>query len=72
LNQDHIKFSHQFGSIRSGGLVAEVKKLHDVAFQLGLEEVKEMTRGKYLNILTRRHQSLRLYGVFEGYCKWGN
>ncbi|GFG32756.1 hypothetical protein Cfor_12902, partial [Coptotermes formosanus] len=45
----------EFCSFTSSGLIAEVKKLHDVAYQLGLEEAKEMTR-KYLNILTRRHR----------------
>jgi len=46
----------EFGSLTASGLIAEVKKLHDVAYQLGLEEAKEMTRGKYLNILTRRRR----------------
>lgn len=36
------------------GLIAEVKKLHDLAYQLGQEEAKEMTRGRYLNIFTNR------------------
>lgn len=31
------------------GLTSEVKKLRDTAYQLGLEEAKETTRGKYLN-----------------------
>jgi len=35
-------------------LIAEVKQLQNLAYQLGLEEAKEMTRGKYLNILTRK------------------
>jgi hypothetical protein len=46
----------EFGSLTASSLIAEVKKLHDVAYQLGLEEAKEMTRGKYLNILTRRRR----------------
>ena len=46
----------EFGSLTATGLIAEVKRLHDVAYQLGLEEAKEMTRGKYLNILTRRRR----------------
>ncbi|KAL1138748.1 hypothetical protein AAG570_008810 [Ranatra chinensis] len=32
-------------------LINEVKKLHDMAYRLGLEEAKEMTRGRFLNIL---------------------
>jgi len=35
-------------------LIVEVKQLQNLAYQLGLEEAKEMTRGKYLNILTRK------------------
>ena len=34
-------------------IIEEVKKLQTVAYQLGVEEAKEMTRGKYLNILTQ-------------------
>lgn len=34
-------------------LIAKVKELHDIAYQLGVEEAKEMTRGKYLNIFSR-------------------
>jgi len=34
-------------------LVTEVKKLYDAAYQLGCEESKEMTRGKYLKVLTK-------------------
>lgn len=37
-------------------LIAEVKKLHDLAYQLGLEEAKEMTRGKYLNIFKNKEK----------------
>ena len=35
--------------------VFQVKKLQNLAYQLGQEESKEMTRGKYLNILRRRN-----------------
>ena len=31
-------------------IVKELKKLHDQAYQLGVQEAKEMSRGKYLNI----------------------
>lgn len=39
------------------GLVAEVKKLYDTAYQLGCEESKEMTRGKYLKVLLKKSSS---------------
>ncbi|KAK9512381.1 hypothetical protein O3M35_000825 [Rhynocoris fuscipes] len=49
--EDHklLKF---YGSLPKEALIQELKKLHDQAYKLGLEESKEMTRGKYLNILT--------------------
>lgn len=31
-------------------IVAELKGLHDQAYKLGIQEAKEMTRGKYLNV----------------------
>ena len=37
-------------------MVDVVKQLQNVAYLLGLEEAKEMRRGKYLNILVRRRQ----------------
>lgn len=39
-------------------LIGEVKQLQNLAYQLGLEEAKEMTRGKYLNILSSRKKTL--------------
>ena len=47
----------QLGSLPVPQLIAEVKKLQNIAYQLGQEENKEMTRGKYLNILRKRHKT---------------
>ncbi|XP_032685710.1 protein lin-52 homolog isoform X2 [Odontomachus brunneus] len=44
----------QLGNLSMTGLISEVKRLHDLAYQLGLEEAKEMTRGKYLNIFKQK------------------
>ena len=50
--------------------LSQVKRLQNIAYQLGQEETKEMTRGKYLNILrcidflertSRFFMSLELY-----------
>jgi protein lin-52 len=50
-----ILFLHQdFSTLTLSALIVEVRKLYDKAYQLGLDETKEMTRGKYLNILNRR------------------
>lgn len=43
----------EYASLSTSGLIAKVKELHDVAYQLGVEESKEMTRGKYLNLFKR-------------------
>lgn len=32
-------------------LIQEVKKLYDAAYQLGMDESREMTRGMYLKVL---------------------
>ena len=47
-------FFLEFSKYSASELIAEVKQLQNLAYQLGLEEAKEMTRGKYLNILTRK------------------
>lgn len=54
LTADDMNQLHQLGLLSVTGLIAEVKKLHDMAYQLGLEEAKEMTRGKYLNIFKQK------------------
>ncbi|XP_076061816.1 protein lin-52 homolog [Oratosquilla oratoria] len=37
-------------------IIDEVKRLQNIAYQLGLEEAKEMTRGKYLHILNNNRK----------------
>jgi len=37
-------------------VITEVRRIQDLAYDLGMEEAKEMTRGKYLNILQRRQR----------------
>lgn len=49
-------YNHYFpelASLTTSGLISKVKELHDIAYQLGVEEAKEMTRGKYLNIFNK-------------------
>lgn len=43
----------ELGALSPTGLIAEIKKLYDQAYQLGVQEAKEMTRGKYLNIFEK-------------------
>ena len=53
LTQDDLATIHQLGNLPVFSLLEEVKRLQNIAYQLGLEERKEMTRGKYLNILRK-------------------
>ncbi|XP_011496391.1 PREDICTED: protein lin-52 homolog [Ceratosolen solmsi marchali] len=54
LTTDDMNQLYQLGHLSMNELITEVKKLHDTAYQLGLEEAKEMTRGKYLNIFKQK------------------
>ena len=54
LTGDDTTQLYQIGNLSVNELVLEVKKLHDTAYKLGLEEAKEMTRGKYLNIFNQK------------------
>jgi len=47
-------FFSEYSKFSPEEIIGEVKQLQNLAYQLGLEEAKEMTRGKYLNILTRK------------------
>jgi len=53
LTQDDLHTIQQLGNLPLYNLIEEVKRLQNIAYQLGLEETKEMTRGKYLNILKK-------------------
>lgn len=43
----------EFGSLTTAQLLEKVRWLQNLAYQLGLEETHEMTRGKFLNILEK-------------------
>lgn len=40
----------ELGNLPKSGIIAEIKSLYDEGYQLGMDEGKEITRGKYLNI----------------------
>lgn len=46
----------ELGALSQAGLTSEIKKLYDQAYQLGVEEAREMTRGKYLNIFSQTNR----------------
>ncbi|XP_065205165.1 protein lin-52 homolog [Planococcus citri] len=54
LDKEDYAQMNYYGSLSQKELIAEVKKLYDVAYNLGCEEAKEMTRGKYLHILQKK------------------
>ncbi|ENN71813.1 hypothetical protein D910_10259 [Dendroctonus ponderosae] len=47
------KYMHQLASLSTSRFFSKVKELHDIAYQLGVEESKEVTRGKYLDIFSK-------------------
>ncbi|XP_025103395.1 protein lin-52 homolog [Pomacea canaliculata] len=53
LEKDDINLLQEFGSLTASQLMEKVRGLQNLAYQLGLEESHEMTRGKFLNILSR-------------------
>jgi hypothetical protein len=46
LDQDDMNMLHSFGSLTTSALLDKVKELQDLAYQLGIDESREMTRGK--------------------------
>jgi len=56
LDKDDRDMLQEFGSLTTSQLMEKVKALQNLAYQLGLEEAHEMTRGKFLNILGKSKQ----------------
>jgi hypothetical protein len=50
-NWTDFNFLKEFGSLSTVQLMEKVKDLMNLAYQLGLEESNQMTRGRLLNIL---------------------
>ena len=53
LQADDVNMLQEFGSLTTVQLMEKVKGLQSLAYQLGLEEAHQMTRGKFLNILEK-------------------
>ncbi|KAK3608549.1 hypothetical protein CHS0354_042526 [Potamilus streckersoni] len=58
LENDDINLLQEFGSLTTSQLIEKVRCLQNLAYQLGLDEAREMTRGKFLNILQRQNKRL--------------
>uniref|UniRef100_H2XNY2 Protein lin-52 homolog n=1 Tax=Ciona intestinalis TaxID=7719 RepID=H2XNY2_CIOIN len=50
---DDIDMLQEFGNLTTTNLMEKVRELQNLAYQLGLDESREMTRGKLLNILDK-------------------
>ena len=60
LGKEDMELLMQLATLPVPDVLNEVRKLQNLAYQLGQEETKEMTRGKYLNILRRRQSTDQL------------
>ncbi|CAG9766373.1 unnamed protein product [Ceutorhynchus assimilis] len=54
LTAEDQNYMQQLAALSSANLIAKVKEMHDIAYQLGVEESKEVTKGKYLNMFNRK------------------
>jgi len=57
LSKEDMELLMQLATLSVPHILNEVRKLQNLAYQLGQEETKEMTRGKYLNVLQRRQNT---------------
>ena len=57
LEKDDLDMLKDFGSLTPMQLLDKVKNLQNMAYSLGLEEAREMTRGKFLNILQKPNKA---------------
>ncbi|KAL4237326.1 Protein lin-52 [Mactra antiquata] len=53
LENDDINLLQEFGSLTTSQLMEKVRGLQNIAYQLGLDEAREMTRGKFLQVLQK-------------------
>ncbi|XP_053406060.1 protein lin-52 homolog [Mercenaria mercenaria] len=53
LENDDINLLQEFGSLTTSQLMEKVRGLQNLAYQLGLDEAREMTRGKFLQVLQK-------------------
>ncbi|XP_014257256.1 protein lin-52 homolog [Cimex lectularius] len=51
FDEEDYKLIEHYSTISKEALIQQVRMLHDLTYKLGLEESKEMTRGRFLAIL---------------------
>lgn len=52
-HRDDIDMLKELGSLTTANLIEKAPGLQNLAYQLGLDEFREMTREKFLNILEK-------------------
>ncbi|XP_058173457.1 protein lin-52 homolog [Anopheles ziemanni] len=50
FTQEDINAMYQLGALSKNGLIVEIKKIFDQAYSIGLQEAKELSKGKSLDI----------------------
>ncbi|CAN8031541.1 unnamed protein product [Ixodes persulcatus] len=50
---DVVALSSELGSLTASALLEKVKDLQNLAYKLGIEESREMTRGRFLDVLRK-------------------
>lgn len=51
LEEEEIAMLYGYGSLTTSALLEKVKEIQNLAYQLGLEEEREMARARFLNVL---------------------
>jgi hypothetical protein len=53
FDPDEMNLLYALGSLTATALLEKVKEYHNLAYELGLEESREMTRGRLFKVLDR-------------------
>lgn len=53
LDEDGLVMLQELGSLTASALLEKVKDLQNLAYKLGVEEAREMTRGRMLDVLRK-------------------
>lgn len=55
LDPEDMNMLHSFGSLTTSALLDKVKELQDLAYQLGIDESRQMTRGQSHRLYSYHH-----------------
>ncbi|KAH6926259.1 hypothetical protein HPB50_015934 [Hyalomma asiaticum] len=73
LDEDGLVMLQELGSLTAAALLEKVKDLQNLAYKLGIEESREMTRGRFLDILRKdkeEKQEALVYNEDEKCLEW--